>query len=218
MIKEQHSKPANLGTKIEENCSLEELDLEIITCSIRRLSTKEALEYLHSKGHKIEERNYYSRKKKLRELNIKRVTSGMEDLVAQHFKMIDSLELLQKNLWQDLDITKDSNLRLKIMNTIRENQNYLLKYYETIPTIVDNQIDSFRKIGYVQEIEYTNYRIRDRIRNIKQTLESDEDRFKLPQVLPDPLSQELKNKLLQELKELESKNEKIIHYDDNEEV
>jgi len=191
-----------------ETCSFDELDFEIMTCSIKRLSTKEALEDLHSKGHEIEERAYYTRKKKLKEINIKRVTSAIEGLVAQHFRMIDSLELIQKNLWMDLDKVADPNLRLKIMNAIRENQNYLLEFYELIPTLVDNQIKSFNKMYIVQEIEYKIHKVRDRIRDIQNTLsEDDRDPFQEPSFFPVKLSEETKKKLEDELRELELKNQ-----------
>lgn len=192
-----------------ENRSFDEVDLEIIVCSIRRLSTKDALEDLHSKGFEIEERAYYTRKKKLKENNIKRVTSAIEGLVAQHLRMIDSLELIQKNLWKDLDKVTEPNLRLKIMNAIRENQNYLLEYYELIPTLVDKQIKSFNKMDEVQEIEYKIHEVRSRMRSIQYTLAEDDRGIFQPSFGPEPLGEEYKKKLKDELKELESKNQKI---------
>lgn len=197
---------------MSENCSPDEIDLEVMGCSIRRLSTKEALEHLHGRGFKIEERSFYARKKKLKEINIKRVTSGIQDLVTQHFRMIDSLELIQKNLWKDLDNVKDANIRLKIMNAIRDNQKYLLEYYGAIPALVDSQIDNFKRLGYAERIDYTNYKIC----NIKRRLEKDDqDPFEYSQILTQQLSEETKKKLNDELKELESKNQKIPqNYDD----
>jgi len=202
--------------KMAENRSPDELDLEIMTCSIKRLSTKETLEDLHSKGYEIEERAYYTRKKKLKAINIKRVTSAIEGLVAQHFRMIDSLELIQKNLWKDLDKVTDPNLRLKIMNAIRENQNYLLEYYELIPTLVENQIKSFNKMYIVQEIEYKIHKIRDRIRSIQHTLsEDDRDPFQEPSFFPVKLSEKTTKKFEDELRELELKNQKITQDNDD---
>ena len=187
---------------MNEVCSLEEIDLEIIVCTVKRLSTKEALEDLKSKGFDIKERTYFDHKKKLKEIKIQRLGEGLEGQIEQYFRLLDSLELVQQNLWHELKTVSDPNLKLKILNSIKDNQILIYKFHEALPQVMDNQIHSFTKYGNIKRVDYRNFRIDE----IKYELKPP-DTLEPPSFFPKPLSEEVRNTLEKELKELESKDQ-----------
>lgn len=196
-----------------ENCSFDEIDLEIIGCSIRRLSTKEALKHLHGKGFRIEERSYYTRKRKLKEINSNRITSAIDSILPQHFFQIDTLELIQKDHWHDLGSTNDTNLRLKIKNSIRDNQLLISKCYDAVTSVIDKQIDSYRGVDLTDRLNYSdfqNVRRKNRIAILKSNLKEPTKLFDpFPDMIPDRKSME------EELKKLEATDQKIAQDNTN---
>jgi len=195
--------------KMAEKCSFDELDLEVMGCSIRRLSTKEALEHLQGRGFKIGERSFYARKKKLKEINSNRITSAIDSILPQHFFQIDTLELIQKDHWHDLESTNDTNLRLKIKNSIRDNQLLISKYYDTVTSVIEKQIDSYRGAGLTDRLTYSDYQKVMKLNKI-QSLKME---LKEPQnLLFEPFEEYKANKkrIEKELKSLESEEQKIV--------
>jgi len=138
-------------------CSNSDLDSQIINCMIRRLSTKESLDYLKVNGHELKERTYFERKKKLKEFNKERLTNVIENSLLKHFELIDTMEQIQKNLWKDLDETDDGTLRLKINHEIKENQLFISKCYDATLLVTDRQIESYRAIELSDRLTYAEY-------------------------------------------------------------
>jgi len=140
-----------------DSCSNPDLESKIIICMVRRLSTKESLEYLKENGYEIPERTYFDHKKKLKELKGERVINVVNDIVWKHFELMDTLELIQSNLWRDLEQTDDINLRLKIQNAIKDNQLLILKCYDVILPITNRQIESYAAVSNTLELTYADW-------------------------------------------------------------
>jgi len=190
--------------KISENCSFDEIDGEIIRCNIQRLSTKESLEYLNSKGINIKERTFFDRKKKLKENCNNRIILGCEAQIEKHFQVIDSIELCQKELHKDLQSTNDLNLKLKITKTLRDNEIMLSKYYETIPDVYDKQRLSIRHFRVEKSVKIPNFKD-ERKGYIQHVIKEKEPIEWLTENFNSHiLSKETKECLKKELEELES--------------
>lgn len=189
-----------------ENCSFDEIDREIIKCNIQRLTTQEALEHLHSKGHQIAERTYFERKKKLKEINSNRVISAIDSILSQHFFLMDTLEFIQEDHWHDLKSIKNEDLKLKIKNSIRDNQLLISKCYENMSSMIYKQIDSYSGAGLTDRLNYSdfqNVRRKNRIAILKSNIKEPPNLFDLSDMTPDRKSME------EELKKLEAEDQKI---------
>jgi len=189
-----------------KKCSKEELDWLIVVCSIQRKSTFEALEYLDSHGFKIKERTYFKRKKKLKEKLEQKVTTGIENIVAIKFHLLDVLELIQKNLWSDYENTKDPNLRLKQSNTLRDNEILITKCFEEIPTIIERQLQAYSELPIGDKLNFLGCK-KERREEKKQYLKKQIEKPRNPYGLIDPNDESRKMSLKQELEELESEDE-----------
>jgi len=124
---------------------------------IRRLSTKESLEYLKENGCEIPERTYFDHKKKLKEFKEERLINVIEDRLWKHFQLLDTLELFQGDLWKELEQANDVNLKLKIQNAIKDNQILISKCYDAISPTIESQIESYRAIEISDNLTYAGY-------------------------------------------------------------
>jgi len=197
-----------------KNCSFDEIDGEIIRCNIQRLTTKETIDHLHSKGHQIAERTYFERKKKLKKINSNRITSAIDSILPQHFFQIDTLELIQKDHWHDLESTNDPNLRLKIKNSICDNQLLISKCYDAVTSVIEKQIDSYRGAGLTDRLTYSDYQKvmrQNKIQSLKMELKAPQN------LLIEPFEEYKANKkrIKKELKSLESEEQKIAQDNDD---
>ena len=57
-----------------------------------------------------------------------------------------------------MEKTNDVNLRLKIMNAIKNNEMSLHEYYCAIPDTYNNQLTSFTKLGKMEHLLYNEVR------------------------------------------------------------
>ena len=192
--------------KMSEKCSLDDVDSEIIKCNLYRFSTKESLEYLSSKGFSIKERTFFDRKKKLKEINNIRIISGCEAQIAKHFQVIDSLELIQKELYKNLQSTNDLNLKLKTAKFLRDNEIMLYQYNAAIPDVYDKQTLSLRHFSRKKSAHVPNFKD-ERKNGIRHLLEEKNPLECLPESFePHILSEETKKRLKKELEELEAED------------
>ena len=190
--------------KMSENCSFDEIDREIIRCNIQRLSTKESLEYLNSKGFNIKERTFFDRKKKLKEINNDRIILGCEAQIERHFQVIDSLELIQKELYKDLQSTNDLNLKLKIIKFLKDNEIMIYQYYAAIPDVYDKQTLSIRHFRSERNVCIPNFKDERKGEILYLIKEKDPSKSQTEYFKLHVLSKETKECLKKELEELES--------------
>ncbi len=205
-------------------CSISELDSKIIHCIVMRLSTKEALEYLEANGHDLKERTYFARKKELMMSNKRRIIDAVDGFVWNHFHKIDALELVQKNLWEDLKGLDDVELRLKVYGMITQNELLISKCRYDLMSVIDMQIDSYRaaevsdRLTYAEYLKFVEKNTRDRLKNKLDSLEEKLNKpYKDPLALPDPPETEdskKKESIRKEIEKVKSELEKLGSRDD----
>ena len=150
--------------------SFEEIERHLIVCKVSRFTTEESLQYLKDKGCSMSETTFFSHKRNLKDGITKRVTSAVEGQVESIIHLIDTIEIIQKKLWEDLEQTTDTNQRLKIMNSIRDNEVMVTKLTMDIPETVEKQIKSYRKLPVDRELTWKDHNnlVRDnRIETLK---------------------------------------------------
>ena len=150
--------------------SFEEIERHLIVCKVSRLTTEESLEYLKDKGCDMSETTFFSHKRNLKDGITKRVTSAVEGQVESIIHLIDTIEIIQKKLWEDLEQATDVNQRLKIMNSIRDNEVMVTKLTMDIPETVEKQIKSYRRLPVDRELTWKDHNnlVRDnRIETLK---------------------------------------------------
>ncbi len=80
---------------------------------------------------------------------------------------MDTIEIIQKKLWEDLEQATDVNQRLKIMNSIRDNEVMITKLTMDIPETVEKQIKSYRKLPVDRELTWKDHNSLERDNRIK---------------------------------------------------
>lgn len=204
-------------------CSNSDLDSKIITCMIRRFSTKESLDYLNTNGYELKERTYFDRKKELKKFKKERLTNLVDDFLWKHFELIYTMESIQKNLWKDLEETTDGILRLKIHHEIKENQLFISKCYDATLQVTDRQIESYRaveisdRLTHAGHLKFVEQNTKDRLKNKLDSLEEKlNEPFKDPMALPVPEMEDAKEKeiIRKEIEKVKSELEKLNSRDD----
>ena len=150
--------------------SFEEIERHLIVCKVSRFTTEESLQYLKDKGCDMSETTFFSHKRNLKDGITKRVTSAVEGQVESIIHLIDTIEIIQKKLWEDLEQATDVNQRLKIMNSIRDNEVMVTKLTMDIPETVEKQIKSYRRLPVDRELTWKDHNnlVRDnRIETLK---------------------------------------------------
>ena len=150
--------------------SFEEIERHLIVCKVSRFTTEESLEYLKDKGCDMSESTFFVHKRDLKDGITKRVTSAVEGQVESIIHLIDTIEIIQKKLWEDLEQATDVNQRLKIMNSIRDNEVMVTKLTMDIPETVEKQIKSYRRLPVDRELTWKDHNnlVRDnRIETLK---------------------------------------------------
>ena len=97
----------------------------------------------------------------------KRVTSAVEGQVESIIHLMDTIEIIQKKLWEDLEQATDVNQRLKIMNSIRDNEVMITKLTMDIPETVEKQIKSYRMLPVDRELTWKDHNSLERDNRIK---------------------------------------------------
>ncbi|MDA1347189.1 MAG: hypothetical protein O3C48_08250 [Crenarchaeota archaeon] len=137
--------------------SFEEIERHLIVCKVRRFTTEESLQYLKDKGCNISESTLFTYKRKMKDETSKRVTSAVEGQVESIIHLIDTLEIIQKKLWEDLEQTTDIIQRLKIMNSIRDNEVMITKLTMDIPETVEKQVKSYYKLPVDRKLTWKDH-------------------------------------------------------------
>ena len=156
-------------------CSISDLNLKIICCIVRRFSTREALDYLKENGHDMKERTFYDHKKKLMDSKNERILDAVNDSVLNHFKLMDSLELIQKKSWEAAE-TVDMDQKLKIFNMIVQNELLISKCHSELLSVIDRQIESYRAVEISDRLTHIGFQkfvLKNRINSLKEKLNTE---------------------------------------------
>ena len=180
-----------------------------------RLSTKETLDYLKANGYDIKERTYFEHKKELKKSKKERIINAVDGSVWNHFKLMDTLELVQQKLWKDTK-TDDVNLRLKIYGMITQNEVLISKCHNELLSVTDRQIESYRAVEISDRLTYAEYQkfvLTNRLNLLKEKLN---ETYKDPLTLRDREAEDEKSKenIRNEIKKIEYELEKLTLRDD----
>jgi hypothetical protein len=105
----------------------------VIETITMRLSTKEALIYLHEHGFPIKEATYYREKTKLENMKMGRLNlMAKVGFADQHLDKIDKLECIEKEMWKKYRECKDPYKSVEILTQIANLQPFLSAYYDSI--------------------------------------------------------------------------------------
>ena len=102
----------------------------VIETVTMRLSTKEALLYLHEHGFPIKEATYYREKAKLENMKMERLyLMSKVGFIDQHLDKIDKLECIEKEMWRKYRECKNPYKGVEILTQIANLQPFLFAYY-----------------------------------------------------------------------------------------
>ena len=203
--------------------SISDLDSKIISCIVRRLSTKEALGYLKENGHDMKERTYFDHKKELKESKKKRIINAVDESVCNHFKQIDTLEHIQQKLWDREKNLDDVDMQLKIYGMITQNELLISKCRGELLPVIDRQIESYRaveisdRLTYVEYLKFVKENTKERLKNKLDSLEETfNEPYRDPIALTAPEVEDAKKKesIRKEIDKIKSELEKLNSRDD----
>lgn len=103
----------------------------VIQTLAMNLSDKESLSYLSKKGYDVS-RSYLTRiKKDIRESDSSRLSNiARKEFVSQHLQRIDTLNIIQQELWSLYRIEKNTYKKAMILKELRELQQYISSFYD----------------------------------------------------------------------------------------
>jgi hypothetical protein len=121
----------------------------VIETITMRLSTKEALVYLHEHGFPIKEATYYREKTKLENMKMERLNlMAKVGFVDQHLDKIDKLECIEKEMWKKYRECKDPYKGVEILTQIANLQPFLSAYYDSIRYVIKSRNRDFSNNSY----------------------------------------------------------------------
>jgi hypothetical protein len=113
----------------------------VIQTMIMRLTEKETLSYLKSRGFTISRESYYRYKRKIQQSRFERLSLIVkEGFVDQHLERIDQLELVNREFWKLYNEEKDNSKKVQILENIAELQEYICPYYDASRYVMEQQI------------------------------------------------------------------------------
>ncbi len=109
----------------------------VIETITMRLSTKEALIYLHEHGFPVKEATYYREKTKLENMKMERLyLMAKVGFVNQHLDKIDKLEFIEKEMWKKYKECGDPYKGVEILTQIANLQPFLSAYYDSTRYVI----------------------------------------------------------------------------------
>jgi DNA repair ATPase RecN len=131
----------------------------IIEVMVMNLGEKGSLEYLYRKGFKISKQYYHKLKKQIKESRFDRLNLiAKTEFVDQHLERIDTLNLIQHEMWVQYHNEKEPFKKVQILEKIAELQTYLTAFYDASRYVMEKSI---------QQKEQDHFRILDGIRKIE---------------------------------------------------
>jgi hypothetical protein len=119
----------------------------VIETITMRLSTKEALVYLHEYGFRIKEATFYREKAKLEKTKLQRLyLKAKIGFVDQHLDKIIKLEFIEKEMWKKYRECKDPYKGVEILTQIANLQPIVSAYYESTRYVLERREKDFRNI------------------------------------------------------------------------
>jgi hypothetical protein len=110
---------------------------------VMKLSEKESIEYLSSKGYTISHDTYYRYKRKIKQSRFHRlVLIAKGGFVDQHLERIDQLETINQEYWKLYNAEKNNMNKATILEKIAELQTYISPYYDASRYVMEKSIKS----------------------------------------------------------------------------
>lgn len=146
-----------------KNYSNEELRMLLCACIARRYTTKESLEFLKSHDCNISERTFFQKKTEIGKQTPLEAKFLLENLLSEHIKRIHELEQIDRELWLICKNTKDDNVKLKTLNSIRENQIQLSEFIKNTQELIHEQMKWFETLPIGNKLDPKDYLNKKRI-------------------------------------------------------
>ena len=131
--------------KISENHIVDDYWNVLIKAKSMKLSTKEALALLDSRGYPISATTYFLSKKKLENEEIKWTHKvAMEDgLIAQHIQRIEILETIEHEAWLAYNrlIEDHPEKAVAVLPALFQVQPYISQAYRAMKNVMESQVD-----------------------------------------------------------------------------
>jgi len=111
-----------------------------------KLSEKESIEYLSSKGYTISHDTYYRYKRKIKQSRFDRlVLIAKGGFVDQHLERIDQLETINQEMWKLYNEERNTFKKVLILEKIAELQTYVSPYYDASRYVMEKSIQDGRQ-------------------------------------------------------------------------
>ena len=117
-----------------------------------KLSEKESLVFLKTRGHEISKIKYYEIKQKLRERRERRARDiASFELLDQHMERIDNLITIEHEQWRCYNTEKDKDKRSIILERIPNMQSDISAAYDATRKIMEKQAELKKLIEPILE-------------------------------------------------------------------
>lgn len=113
-----------------------------------RMSEREALVYLKTRNHEMGVNKYYNLKEEIKTTKVTTLQNiALHDgLIEQHLDRINTLEVIEHELWLTFNSEPDNYKRASILTKIAEMQPYISGAYDMTRVIMEKQVEL--KTGY----------------------------------------------------------------------
>jgi len=121
----------------------------IIDTMIMRMSEKESIQYLASKGYEMAPRHYYRLKKGIKDFDIEKLVeiggtqSMINGFMSQHLERIQQVELVQAEYWRLYHSSNKHSEKIAALGGIAQIQPLISSYYEATNLVFGERIREF---------------------------------------------------------------------------
>jgi len=101
-------------------------------CEIRRLTTKESLDYIKQNGIKLSERTFRRYKKELKDNIQQKVLEEYAQSDSEFLQRLETRKAIEHEYWKIYSNTNNESMKLKLLHSIQDIQEPLYDYYKKI--------------------------------------------------------------------------------------
>ena len=101
------------------------------------LDRKETMQFMESRGFKVNERTYHRLKREISETTIKRIHEIAAHMRERHLERIDQLDVIQSELWQNYHLAEKMSDKISILRQLTELQVYISAYDDATRNIME---------------------------------------------------------------------------------
>jgi len=111
-----------------------------------RLTIAQSLAYMKMEGYPMGQSTFSRMKATLKKNELKRLHQiAALGFQSQHVKRLDTLENVEKLMWENYYLEKIAYRKVWILNQIKELQPYISTYYDTTKAVLESRSGAGRK-------------------------------------------------------------------------